>query len=311
MNKYSQRPRRAVILGGGGFLGSAVSRGLRALGWEVVVMDRRPADTPSVPWIVGDVRDPGLVERALRPGDALVHLFHSSIPLESLKNPEAERSENVVPFMELVARVSHLPLSLLVYSSSGGQVYGQAEVLPIPESHPCRPITPYGKAKLAMEDFLRTTAAATKLPYLILRLANPYGPRQELTNRHGVIPRLFQAALRGSPFTAYGLHETVRDYIYIDDAGEAVARLMEAGAQARAVNVGTGQGTALVDLVRAAESVCGRRIEVHEAPIRPADVRENVLDVHRLKKLTGFSASVGLGEGLHRTWEYIKTHEET
>jgi len=311
MNKYSHKNRRAVVLGGSGFIGRGLTPSLEGRGYEVAVIDRRPPAGAKVQWIEADARDLPTVAKALGPGDVLVHLFHSSIPVETMKDPDAESSENVVPFMELVSRVSQMPLALFVYSSTGGQIYGPAEEMPIPESHPCRPISPYGKAKLAMEEFTRTMAAVSKLPYLILRIANPYGPYQELTNRHGVVPHLFRSVLRQTPFTAYGAGEAVRDYIYIEDAAEAIGRLIAVGARDQAVNIGTGVGTTLADLIALVEKVSGGKVEVEDAPLRPSDIRKNVLDVRRLKKLTGFAPHVGLEDGLRRTWEYMKTHEKT
>ena len=302
--------QRAVILGGSGFIGRWLTAALLARGTEVVVVDRdRPADARAH-WVEADAREPEAMGKTFRPNDVVVHLIHSSIPAESVDNPGVELAENVEPYARLLAGLGEIPIKLLVYSSTGGQIYGEPEVYPIPESHPQRPLSEYGRAKAAMEELTRAFGAARGVPWLILRVANPYGPHQERTNRHGVVPHLFRAIIQDRPFTVYGGGKTVRDYLYVEDAAEAVVRLIAAGARDTAVNIGSGRGIALSGLIALAERVSGGKVRLVEAPRRAFDVTVNVLDISLLGKLTGFTPGVTLEDGLARTWEHMKKHEE-
>ena len=302
---------RAVILGGAGFIGRWLCQTLGRRGWELVVIDLRAPELPGLHWVEADCREVEKVTSLVRPGDVVIHLFHSTIPVESEANPEAESEENVLPFEKLVKALSSLPLKGFLYASSGGQVYGEPERLPIAEDHVLRPISAYGEAKRQMEERLLQAHARWGLPYLIIRMSNPYGPFQERTNRHGVIPRLFRCAVEGETFILYGGGITVRDYIYIEDAVEAIARLLELKAWGHIVNIGTGQGTALKNLITMIETLTHKKIKIQKAPLRSVDVKNNVLDITRLHKLTGFVPQISLEQGLQKTWEYFQAHEKT
>lgn len=293
---------RAALLGGSGFIGRWLCRELASRGWEAVALDRRPCLEPGVRFEQVELEDAEAVARHLRPGDIVFHLYHSSIPADSLDNPEAERKKNVLPYARLLERLNEAGASMIVYSSTGGQIYGHAERLPIPESAKPRPITPYGRAKLEMERLTREAG----LPHLILRIGNPYGPHQEQTNRHGAIPALFRAAITGEPFVAFGGGSAVRDYLYIEDAASVVFRLLERGVQNETLNIGSGQGVSLSELIAKAEQASGARIKLVPAPLRDSDVRENVLDISRLQALTGFSPAISLEQGLEITWRHLK-----
>ncbi len=300
--------KRAVLMGGSGFLGSGLSRSLIKRGWRVVSMDASPPREEGVEWIEADVFDPVLASGPIERGDAVFHLVHSSIPGESMLDPAGELEKNLVPYVRFIDLIAEAGAETIVYYSTGGQIYGSTGQAPASEKRPERPVSGYGACKAAMEQFTRLAKTRKGLDHLILRPSNPYGPGQEITNRHGAIPALMKRALYGGSFTAYG--NTVRDYIFIDDASEAAAALVESGARNATVNVGSGAGTSLLDLVRAVEKVTGKRIETEREPIRPGDVDSIVLDVSLLKKLSGFEPSVGLAQGLQRTWKYFKDHEE-
>jgi UDP-glucose 4-epimerase len=301
---------RAVIIAGSGFIGRWLTRSLAGRGYEVAVVDPSPPAEKAA-WLKIDARDPEAVAASVQPGDVVVHLFHSTVPSESMSDPEAELNENVTPFVALLDRLSERRPGLFVYSSTGGQIYGNAEAVPIPEAAACRPVSAYGAAKLAMEQFTRIASRRHRIPHLILRIGNPFGPWQELTNRHGVIPHLFRSILSSKPFIVYGGGVTVRDYIYVEDAAEAVARLLEKGVRDQTINIGTGVGTSLSELIGLAERVSGGKVIRDEQPIRACDVGRNVLNVSLLRELTGFTPAVSLEQGLRITWEHMRAHEKT
>jgi len=302
--------KRAVLLGGGGFIGRYLGKELWGRGYKVVVADLENPHFEWANWMRADARDLQSVVRVIEPKDLVVHLVHSSIPVESMGDPVAEIKENVVPYAALLDVLADLSVSAVVYSSSGGQIYGNVEPSPIPENTAERPVSAYGVAKLAMEQLTRLITRRRGLPHLIFRIGNPYGPFQEKTNRHGVVPALVRTATQGGPFVSYGGGVTVRDYIYAADAARAVVDVITGTARSLTVNVGTGRGTSLSDLMAMVENVTGGKIEVKEEPLRPSDVRSNVLDITCLKTLTGFVPSVTLEEGLQLTWKHLKENEK-
>jgi UDP-glucose 4-epimerase len=301
--------KRAVLIGGSGFLGRWLGRALSLRGLDLVVVSRRQPLEDWGEWVQADAAAPEAVAETIRPGDLVVHLVHSTIPAESGDDLHREERENVQPYAALLDAAAPRRPGLWVYFSSGGQVYGEQETIPIPETALPRPVTAYGRAKLAMEETTRQAAARAGFPWLILRPGNPYGPCQELTNRHGAVPALLRAARRGIAFALYGGGITVRDYVFVEEAAEAAARLMLGGTRDRAVNIGSGVGTSLRELVALTETVTGARVRIEDRPLRPSDARVNVLDVSLLQSLVGGKPRLPLRDGLRLTWKYLKAHE--
>ncbi len=296
---------KTIILGGSGFIGRYVCRSLVSRGAVVYVVDPHAPVENVHDYVAADARDPDAVSRVVDKGDTIIHLFHSSIPDKSVSDPEGELVENVIPYISLLEKLAEEGAGLLVYASSGGQVYGNVETLPIPESAKEMPISNYGIAKLVMEHFTRTATYTHGIPHIILRIANPYGPFQELSNQHGVVPALLRSVRDKTPLKVYGGGVTVRDYVYIEDVAECICRLIEKGAHNETVNIGTGRGTSLSELIRMAQEAAGGRIKTIEEPIRKSDVNKNFLDITRLQELTGYTPQVGLEEGLRRVVDYF------
>ncbi|MFO8056749.1 MAG: NAD-dependent epimerase/dehydratase family protein [bacterium] len=296
---------KTVVLGGSGFIGRWVCRSLVSAGRTVYVVDRKGAVEDVHGSVAADARDPAVISHVVEEGDTVVHLFHSSIPAESMSDPAAELVENVIPYIRVLETIAEKGAGLVVYSSSGGQVYGNAAEFPIPESEKEMPISNYGIAKLAMEHFTRVTTYKSGVPHIILRIGNPYGPLQELSNSHGIVPALFRAVRDNTVVRIFGGGITVRDYVYIEDVAESIRLLCETGACNETVNIGTGRGTSLSGLIKMVEKIAGGRVNLVEEPLRKSDVMENVLDISHLQELTGYTPAVGLEEGLTRFRDYF------
>lgn len=298
---------RAVLIGGTGFIGRWLGRALRARGVEALSLSRKKPAGFDGDWACADASDPASVVGHLRPGDLVAHLVHSGIPADTGDDYDREEQTNVLPYARLLEAAAPTRPGLWLYCSSGGQVYGEQARLPIPETARPAPATAYGRAKLAMEGLTRVTAETHDFGWLIVRPGNPYGPLQELTNRHGAVPALLRAARDRKPFQAFGGGVTVRDYIYVVDAADAIAGLM-LGSRNRAFNVGSGRGTSLSDLARLCGEIVGKEIEILSRPLRTFDVRENYLDISAVAD-TGWEPTVSLAQGIRFTWDYLRSHE--
>jgi len=300
---------RLVIFGGSGFLGQNLLRLLPAGRWPTVVFDRRPAAFHQPDrFVEGDLGEAEKAASLVEAGDVVIHLAHQGIPADSEKDPGAEIEANLYPFLRLLKALASRRPGLILYSSTGGQIYGQAPSLPIPEDAATRPISAYGVVKLAMEQYLRIFATTHQIPYLIVRIGNPYGPYQERTNRHGAVPAIMRALLEDRTFLIYGRGDTVRDYIHVDDVVQALLLLIEGKIQNSIFNIGTGIGTSLMDLIARIEEIAGKKLQIKKAPIRATDVLANVLEAGRLKKAVSWRTGITLDRGLAQTWEYLKRH---
>ncbi len=302
--------QRLILLGGSGFIGQSLLRWLNEnrapKKYRTVVFDPNPPKffQPDL-YLRGRIADLGKLKRLINPHDLVIHLVHTTIPSDSMDAPGLEFKENFQPAVRLMEMLKDKNISGLVYFSTGGTIYGEPEKRkPIREDAPRRPNSFYGLSKLLIEDAVMMAGRMGWFQYLILRPANPYGPWQEQLNRHGAIGRIFQALPDDKKFSLFGKGDTVRDYIYVDDLSAGLTRLIEKGAWDQIYNIGTGKGTGLLRLIRLCERVSGQKLKRDFRPIRGTDLKYNVLDGSRLKRL-GWKPKTGLEAGLEKTWEYF------
>lgn len=298
--------KRLFIIGGSGFIGQSFLRYLgKTTKYKTVVYDLK---TPE--FFVPDEYHPGRVEdinnlgSVLRPQDIVIHLAHTTIPVESENEPRRELEENLLPWFNLLWLFRDVVPSRIIFSSTGGNVYGEPpQRVPIKEDDPKNPKSIHGLTKLMMEKQLSTIASKLKISWVVMRISNPYGPFQERLNRHGAISNIFRALAEERTFTVYGDGETVRDYIYIDDVSEALKRLIERDVEGF-FNIGTGKGTTLNQVIKLAETITGKKLRIKFEPIRATDLKYNVLDVEKLKQETGWKVRYSLKKGMQISWEY-------
>ena len=291
-----------LILGGGGFIGQAVTRRLVQLGQPVTVVARNaPLHTLSgVAWRRGDLSDNALIKEVLTGCRAVIHLATTSTPGTYSREPLREGEENILPLLQLMQTLDSRPELPLIYLSSGGAIYGNPQTLPVTEEHALAPLSYHAAGKAAAEHFLGVFARQGH-KVAILRPSNVYGPGQPHKASFGVIRSLLEHLRRGTSMEIWGDGETVRDYLYIDDLVEACLKTLDYPASVT-FNVGSGVGHSLNELCRLAERVTGRQLDLHYRPARGGDVKAVVLDISRIRRETGWRPHVNLEEGLRRTW---------
>lgn len=219
----------------------------------------------------------------------------------SAENEEDALNRLYIPYTRLINSLKLGRVRLFVFFSSGGTIYGNTDK-PISEDHPIAPMSLYAKSKAGIEELIRNA----DIPYLILRLSNPFGGYQIAEKKQGVIPILIRKALLGETFEMYVNGDSVRDYFYISDLGQAITGLLECGAVNETINVGSGQGTSLYEIIRLVETSTGRSITIAEKTSDVPVVQSIVLNIDKLKKLTGYEPEVSLQEGILRETARIK-----
>ena len=209
--------------------------------------------------------------------------------------------------MRLMELASKLTNARVIYISSGGTVYGKAQSIPIPESHPTEPQSAYGVSKLAVEKYLKLYHQLHELDYIVLRLANPYGVGQLPSRSQGVVPILMNKMMRQQPIEIWGDGNIVRDYFYVSDAIEAMLKSMTYQGAFRLFNVGSGKGLSLNDLLQRMGQTLEIEPEVQYVQKRNCDVDANVLDVNLIKSEMNFQTTRTLTDGLKMTADWLKT----
>jgi UDP-glucose 4-epimerase len=294
-----------LVLGGTGFVGSGLARSFRASGWAVRTAARRIPDSAPVvahtEHVLGSVEDSTFLHSAMQDVDWVVHAVGCPPPAASTDDFDSSPM-SVLGLDPLLESLRERPGVGLTFMSSGGAVYGDVAHLPVGEDTRCRPISAYGLAKLMAEDSIAAYSARYDIPARILRVSNAYGPGQDASNGQGVIAALLQAASTGDPVPVFDGGRAVRDFVHIDDVARAVVALRPNGGDLQVVNVGSGIGHPVTQILEMVERLTGADVNVRWLPRRPWDVHSIVLDVTRLRGMMPWHPR-GLEEGIARTWE--------
>jgi UDP-glucose 4-epimerase len=302
----------ALVTGGAGFIGSNLVDALLARGERVVVVDDlstgRRANLDAAL-----AQDATLHELDVCDADALHALFERERPelvfhlaaqidvRRSVADPAADARVNVEGTINVLAAAEAAGARRVVYSATGGAVYGEAEQVPTPEDAPAQPLAPYGQAKLSGEGYCALFARLHGLSTVALRYANVYGPRQDPLGEGGVIAIFCGCFAEGRTPTIYGDGEQTRDYVYVGDVVAANLRAaeLEVGGS---INVGTGVETSVLDLVAAFRGLDGGdSFAPVLTPARAGEVLRSCLDASRARELLGWEPQVSLADGLQHT----------
>jgi UDP-glucose 4-epimerase len=298
------------LAGGGGFIGRALARLLADTGRQVRVLDRG-ADAPDaldrrVQYVQCDVSDAAGLVAALSGATELVDLSYASAARATFSNPIAEVLANVPVSVGVMQAAVALHLRRYVYVSSGGTVYGEQAVLPITEQALPTPVSPYGITKLTIERYAMLMQHHHRLPAVVLRPGNAYGPEQLPFTGQGFIATAVGSVLARKSVTVFGDRGTVRDYVHVDDVAAAIVAALDCGVPGKFYNVGTGVGLDnmdIMDLIRGVAVPAGFEVKVDFAPARSADVSSNVLDASALRLVSGWEPRITCAEGVRQVWE--------
>ncbi len=307
---------RVLVTGGAGFIGSHVVEKLVEQGFDVVVLDDfstgREENIASVIDKITLVRGSILDERALRKAlsnvEAVIHLAARISVEESLRDPQLYYQVNVEGTRRLL-ETARGRVNLLVFMSSAA-VYGSPIELPIRESHPLHPISPYGETKVLGERIVEKWARENQASAVILRLFNAYGPRQEGNPYAGVVVRFLERISRRLPPLIYGDGFQTRDFINVRDVASLIMRVLvkppeEKGA--RIYNLGTGRETRIIDLAKLIASLAGLNVEPVHKPARRGDIRRSVACIERIRMETGWKPRISLTTGIGELLNLLST----
>lgn len=299
---------RILLTGGAGFIGSHLHDRLSSQGHAVTVVDDlsagRPENLPaSVDLRIADIADGPIADlvSSLRP-ETVIHCAAQASVVRSFADPTRDALVNIVGSLRLVEAALSAGVTRFVYVTTGGALYGNPLILPVPETHRIEPLSPYGVSKWTVESYLNVLAGP--MTVVILRLANVYGPRQVPEGEAGVVSIFIDRMRRGLSVEIHGDGEQTRDFVYVTDVAEAVeAALSTAGSMV--VNIGTGRATSIRHLYDLAAAATGFHQDPVFAPARVGDVRHSVLAVDRAKVELGWQARTNLTDGIHSTAEWL------
>jgi UDP-glucose 4-epimerase len=302
---------RVLVIGGAGFLGShIVDRFLRERN-EVTVFDLHPEQFRRSPrevaFFQGDFGNVGTLDKLIRTGfDVVVHCVSTTTPKTSNESPVFDVQSNIIGSLHLLDICVERKVSKLVFLSSGGTIYGDIGSLhSVNESHPANPVCAYAVSKLAIEHFLGVYKHLHGLDYVVLRVSNPYGERQNPMRALGALTVFLYRTIKRQEIEVWGDGTVIRDFIYVGDVANAVY-LATVNPTVGIFNVGSGIGFSLRDVLRNIFEVVGLEPSVTWLPSRTFDVPRIVLDATKLRTATGWQCLTSLSQGIALTAEWLR-----
>jgi UDP-glucose 4-epimerase len=297
----------AIVTGGAGFIGSHITDALLARGDSVVVVDnlatgKRERVPDGAELAELDIRDSTamreLVDR-VRPS-AIFHLAAQADVRRSVDDPGFDADVNVRGTIEVLEAARRSDARVL-FSSTGGALYGEADIIPSPETTPIAPMSPYGTSKLGAEHYVGLFNRLYDTGHVVLRYGNVYGPRQDPHGEAGVVAIFFGRLANGGTPVVFGDGRQTRDYVYVGDVVAANLAALDYGGPATAFNIGTQTETSVLELLAACQSAAGTDVTPEHRPARLGELDRSALDCSLAQSQLGWRPTTSLDQGLAET----------
>ncbi len=297
---------RALVTGGAGFIGSNVADGLSEKGAEVFIVDnlstgKKENLSGKAEFFNVDITDKDALKKVfefVKP-EIVFHLAAQIDVRKSVAKPAFDASINVIGAINVFELSVEYGVKRVVFSSTGGAIYGEPEKLPATEETEVAPLAPYGVSKYCGEQYLNYFKRLFGIERIILRYANVYGPRQDPLGEAGVVAIFTGKILRGENPVIFGDGEQTRDYVYVKDVVRA--NILAIDGKEGTYNIGTGIETSVNELVKMFEKAIGKKITPEYAPPRKGEVQRISLSFEKAKKELGFEPEYSLEKGLRET----------
>lgn len=310
---------KVLVSGGAGFIGSHVADAFLERGWEVTIVDdlssgKRENVPAQAKFLEIAVTSPELARLVTETKfDVVTHLAAQIDVRKSVADPVADASTNILGTLNLMEALKRRHASTrVIFTSTGGALYGDFNKPPNVETYPKDPESPYAISKLSAEYYLAYYGRVHNMEAAAVRFANVYGPRQDPHGEAGVVAIFCGRLLGNKPLTIFGDGSQTRDYVYVGDVARAVflaatKPLPDRGRlDARAFNIGTGKGTSVVELARLLQNAAGTKSKIEFAPHRLGEQQESSVNVDKARDVLGWSPQVTLSAGLSKTFGWFE-----
>lgn len=304
---------RVLITGGAGFIGSHVADALIERGHRVTILDDLSSGSESnvnrrakfYKFDIGNRKRLEKLFEKIEP-EAVFHFAAQINVRTSVENPIADATTNILGTLSLIELAAKHQVKKFVFSSTGGAMFDDLTPRPTPESIPAAPLSPYGISKLAIEHYLRFFHSIHGLPYIILRYANVYGPRQNAHGEAGVVAVFLNRMLEQTAPVINGDGTQTRDYVYVGDVAEANVRALDSELTEGTFHIGTGIETSVNDIFRMLNWQFGKVFEESHGPAKPGEIAASALNARLAREKLGWEPKVALAEGLVATATWFK-----
>ena len=300
---------KILVTGGAGFIGSHLVKALNKQGHDVIVLDDLSSGSKDnipevVEFIQGDVRQADQLNLPKKI-DVVFHLAAQIDVPRSVKDPQFDAQVNVLGTVAILEYARKAGAKKFVYASTGGAIYGTADIIPTTESAEVGSSSPYGISKSSAEQYVRLYSRLFDLDHVILRYSNVYGPGQSSSEETGVIAIFSQQVARSQPLTVEGDGKQTRDFVFVDDVVNVNLVVLKSDVQGT-FNISTGKETSINGLVELFKELADYELKINRAPGRKGEERRSCLSNAKAKADLGWEPKVQLKAGLKSTLESLK-----
>jgi len=309
----TKRHPLALVTGGAGFIGSHVVDALIERGWRVTVIDnlssgKRRNVHPAAAFLKMDVGNPNASKWIIRnKPDAVLHFAAQINVRRSVADPVGDAETNIRATLKLLDAASRAKVKRFIFAGSGGALCGDENPIPMKEHQVSEPMSPYAISKRTIEFYGEFYQREYGLPFVSLRFANVYGPRQNAKGEAGVISIFISRMLANEPVTINGTGRATRDYVFVADVVGAIVRVLELKGFVGIYHVGTGKETSVNDVFKRTAKLLEYKKKPRHGPADTSAPMRSALDASLLTKLAGWKPKVGLQDGLKQTVLYYQT----
>lgn len=303
---------KIIVTGGAGFIGSHLVDKLIELGHKVVVLDnlstgKKENINKKAKFYKVDILSPKIFEIFKKERPKIVYHFAAQINVrKSVENPLFDAKTNILGSLNILEACKKFKVKKIIFASTGGAIYGEAKKIPTPEDYQPNPISPYGIAKLTIENYLKFYKENFGLDFVSLRFSNVYGPRQDPKGEAGVVAIFIDKLLKGKRPIIFGNGNQTRDFIFVGDVIDACLKVLNYRGKEKIFNVGTGIETSINKLYRIIAKFLNSKIEPKYAPSKPGDLKRSCLDISKIKRKLRWKAKFNLEKGLKKLSEYSR-----
>jgi UDP-glucose 4-epimerase len=305
---------KILVTGGAGFIGSTLVDKLISEGHEVVVIDNLSSGkksylNPKAGFYKVDIRSKKINKIFKKEQFEFVYHLAAQIDVRvSVANPRLDNDINTLGGLNILENCLEYKVEKIIFASTGGAIYGEAEEIPTTEYAPTYPVSPYGIHKLTFEKYLNYYYQVYGLNYTILRFANVYGPRQFKGGEAGVVAVFIDNAIKGLESKQFGDGKQTRDFVCVIDVAEALS--LAKGIDCRGeINIGIGKEISLLDIREQIEVALGEKMKIKEEPGKIGEQRRSCLSRQRAKDVLNWEPKIDLAEGIKRTITWAKENK--
>lgn len=303
---------KILVTGGAGFIGSHIVDFFIKKGHQVVVVDNLSRGkeknlNPKAKFYKLDILSPKLskIFQTEKP-QIIIHEAAQINVRDSILDPTNDAQINILGAINLFQIATKFKVKKIIYASSGGAVYGEPESLPVDEEHRIKPLCPYGLSKYSVELYLKYFADLANVPYVILRYANVYGPRQDPKGEAGVIAIFIDKFMNNLSPIIFGDGQQTRDFIYVADVARANYLAYKKGKN-NIFNIGLGKRVSILDIYELEKKIFNKNIKAEFSDPIAGEVKHIVLDINKAEQKLNFKAKISFEDGLEKTIDWAKT----